>query len=181
MAICTRRAPFYGFVLILGLGVCIFLLPSASGQSSGKPLASLRFLVTSNVGRGCGGGILPSAIREAAVARLAYVGITMSNIHNARLSLELECMAIAPIRNKTIAVQECLTFSEFVSTPSNEVRPMFTSTWRRCRSYTCDRKCETAPEHYEARLMGDFLGDLWKRRPDSTSLQRAAPFLGHTF
>jgi hypothetical protein len=165
MGNCARAARVLGFVLILDLSVCICPVQSASGQSSGNALASLRVSVASNVGRGCGEGIVPTAVREAAAARLAYVGITVSNIHNARLSMDLDCVAPPPARrNKAMAVQECLTFSEFVSAPSNEARPMLTSTWRRCRSYTCDLKCEVS-KRYGAQLMGEFLGDLWERNP----------------
>jgi hypothetical protein len=166
MGTCTRSTRICGFVLILGLGLCLFRVPPVSGQSTGSSLASLRVLVTSNVARGCGSGILSSAIQEAAAVRLTYVGMTVSNIHNARLSLDLDCAAIAPIHgNKSMAVQECLTFYNFVS--PNAARPAFTSSWRRCRSYTCDRKCEAVAERNEARLIGDFLGDLWERSPDS--------------
>jgi hypothetical protein len=174
MGTCARSARVCGFVLILGLGVCVFLVRSAFGQSSGRSLASLRVSVASNIGRGCGGSIVPTAIQQAAAARLAYVGITVSNIHNARLSIDLDCVAMAPTRhNKAMAVQECLTFSEFVSPLSKGARPMLTSTWRRCRSYTCDRKCG-ASERYAAQLMGEFLGDLWERNPtDSISLQQS--------
>src|SRR6516164_4276329 len=96
MGTCTRSTRICGFVLILGLGLCLFRVPPVSGQSTGSPLASLRVLVTSNVARGCGGS-LSSAIQEAAAVRLTYVGMTVSNIHNARLSLDLDCAAIAPI------------------------------------------------------------------------------------
>jgi hypothetical protein len=130
-----------------------------------------------NVGRGCGSGIVPTAIQQPALARLAYVGITVSNTHNARLSVDLNCVAAASIQHsKTIAVDECLTFSELISTPSNDARPMFTSTWRKCRSFTCDRKCAATSERYGAQLMGEFLNELWDRSPtDSLPLGQNRP------
>jgi hypothetical protein len=122
--------------------------------------------VSSGIGRGCGGGIAPTKLQDAATARLAYVGITVSNVHNATLSMDLDCRPVTPGGNPLRAVEECLTFSEFVSAPSKDGKPTLASTWHKCRSYSCDRKCEES-KHYTAQLVGEFLGDLWERSPVS--------------
>jgi hypothetical protein len=131
-------------------------------------------LVASKIGRGCGAGIVPAVVQEAAAARLTYVGITVSNAYNARLSIDFDC-APAPGRNHPMAVQECLSFFEFTSASPKDGKSTLASTWRKCRSYTCDRKCEES-KRCAAQLVGEFLGDLWERSPVAPPVvARSAP------
>jgi hypothetical protein len=164
MGTCARAARVCGFVLVLGLGVCVFLARSAAGQDAGKAPAPLRASVASNVGRGCGGSVAPAAIQEAVAARLTAGGIVVSKVHNAKLSLDVDCAAPAPNSHKrTMAVQECLTLFELASAPSKEGKATLASTWRKCQSYTCNRpKCEVS-ERYGAQLMEEFLNDFRER------------------
>ena len=157
------------WVLALGLGLCILPVHTSFGQERGKPLiplaAPLRMSVASNVAQGCGGTVLPSVIQQDAEAQLRGVGVTVSNIHNAQLAIDVDCVAVTPsARSTVVVVHQCLAFSELVSAPSNDGRAMLATTWRKCQSFTCGgAKCEPLVRSGLHTLINPFFSDFQER------------------
>src|SRR5260370_33358081 len=128
--------------LVLGLGLCLCILPvhTSFGQERGKSLiplaAPLRVSVASNVAQDCGDTIPPSVIQQDAEAQLRDVGVTVSNIHNAQLAIDVYCAAVTPgSRSTAVVVQECLGFSELVPARSNHGRAIFATKLRNFQSF----------------------------------------------
>jgi len=154
-------------VLVLGLYLCILAVHTSFGQERSKiPLAApLRMSVTSNVAQGCGGAIPPSVIQQVAEAQLRAVGVTVANIHNAQLAMDIDCVAVTPgSRSAAVVVHQCLAFSEPVPAASNGGRAMFATTWRKCQSFTCGgAKCELLARSGLSTLVNPFLSDFQER------------------
>jgi hypothetical protein len=158
-------------VLVLGLGFCLCILPVHTffGQDRGEPLvplaASLRMSVASNVAQGCGGTILPSVIQQDAETQLRGLGVTVSNIHNAQLAIDVYCAAVTPgSRSTAMVVQECLGLSELVPAPSKHGRAMFATTWRNCQSFRCGgAKCEPLARSGLHTFINSVLSDFQER------------------
>ncbi len=158
-------------VLVLGLGLCVCILPAhpSSPQERGKrlmPLAApLSMSIVSDVAQRCGGAIPPSVIQDAAQAQLRGAGVTVSNIHNAQLAIDVFCAAVNPgSRNTSVIVRECLGFSELAPAPSNHGRTMFATTWRECQSFTCGgARCESVVRSGLHTIIDKFLSDFQER------------------
>jgi len=126
--------------------------------------ATLRVSVVANVGRACGAAVSSSAVQRIAADRLSGAGITVSNIHNSQLEMDLDCVTRTPSpRNRGIAVNVCLTFSEPLSTVSGNGKTILGSTWKSCQSFACTRaKCDAALTR-EDLLLDALLGDFQER------------------
>jgi len=120
--------------------------------------------MTSNVARGCGESITPAAIQQEAAARLRVAGVTVSNIHNAQLTDEVDCVAVTPsVRTSALAVHQCLSFSEVVSASSTN-RAMLATTWHNCESYMCaGARCERQAQASLGNLIDAFFKDYSDR------------------
>jgi len=158
-------------VLVLGLGLWLCILPVqiSFGQERGKPLtplaAPLRMSVAFNVAQGCGGTIPPSLIQQDAEAQLRGVGVTVSNIHNTQLAIDVYCAAVFPgSRSTAVVVQQCLGFSELVPALYNHGRAMFATKWRNCQSFRCrGAKCEPLVRSGVHALINSFLRNFQVR------------------
>jgi len=169
--------------------ICVWVLPLAAyllAPAATHAAVPLRVSFDTNVRPACVPSIDPATIQQAASERLTAAGITISNVHNAVLGLDLNCTAPASDAQKhTVAVDECLTFSEFVATPSMQNHTTLAPTWHACQSYTCTRtRCEPAVG-YGSQLIEQFLGEIRERAamppvivpsapaaPDNTALAR---------
>src|SRR5258708_5661916 len=153
-------------VLGLRLWLCILPVQTSFGQERAKSLiplaAPVRMSVAFNVAQGCGATIPPSAIQQGAEAQLHGLGVTVSNIHNAQLAIDVYCAAITPgSRSTAVVVQECIGFSELVPAPSNHGRAMFATTFRDCQSFRCrGAKCEPLARSGLHTLINTFLRDF---------------------
>jgi hypothetical protein len=167
----VRVSGFSSKPCALGLGLCLCILPvhTSFGQERGKPLiplaAPLRMSVASDVAQDCGVTIPPSVIQQDAEAQLRDVGVTVSNIHNAQLAIDVYCAAVTPgSRSTTVVVQECLGFSELIPARSNHGRAMFATKWRNCQSFRCGgAKCESLVRSGLHTLINTALIDFQER------------------
>ena len=169
--------------LLLGLGLCMLSLPTSFGEETSNPTgnsrmtlaAPLRISVASHVAQACGSAIPPSVVQQDAEAWLRGVGVTVSNIHNAQLELDVDCVAATPgAQTTSVALYQCLSFSEAVSAPSNSGRATLATTWRRCQSFTCGRaKCEPLARSGLHALMSTFWTDFQER--NSQNAQQIRP------
>jgi hypothetical protein len=151
-------------VLALGVGVSLFALHASSGQERHSTAATepLRFSVASHVASTCGSAFSPSVIRGETDARLRAVGITVSSVHTAQLAADVDCVAVGPSgRSSAIAVQQCLGYSELVSTPSRKSGITLATTWRKCQSFVCGNgRCEPPMRAVLNTLMNEFFTDF---------------------
>jgi len=122
-----------------------------------------RVAITSNVPHACAGAVPAAIIQHDAEGRLRSAGVTVSDIHNAQLTVDLDCVPVKPGAHDTaLAVHQCLGLSELVS--SNERKPILANTWRKCESYICGTaKCEAPVRIGLNALLDSFLGELRER------------------
>lgn len=161
---------------VRGFWLCGFI--AAFGVHIQAAAAQLpRIAVVSNTTPTCSASIIPTEIRNGAVTRLAAAGIEVWNIYNARLNADMDCVIVSSgTRSGTMVVNECLTFSELVSTPLNENRMALASTWRKCESYTCNRTKCAAADRKTAQLIDYFSAYLRERDTQSSiSLDKSQP------
>lgn len=145
---------------------------------------SLRVSFAPTVTPACGPWVDSEDIRQAATGRLRAAGITVSTIHTAVLALDLTCVTVAPDAHRnTLAVDECLTFSEFVAAPSKQNRATLAPTWRQCQSYTCKRSnCEPVTASSN-QLIDQFVGEIRERAaipPVTTASASASVDIAYT-
>ena len=156
----------YALMLALGLCACILAANPSSTHERGNaqaPPAALKVSIACDVDRGCGGGVSSHVIRQDAEAQLRGAGVTVSNIHNAELAIDVYCAAISPgSRGSAVVIRQCLNFSEL--TPSTHGGATFTSSWRKCESFTCrGAKCESLSRSGLHALVDTFLKDTQER------------------
>lgn len=156
--------------LLAGLAVCpIFIALAQDGPAVRLPVASpFRIAVAPNVKPGCGSAVAPGILQQNAESRLRGVGLTVSDIHNAKLGIDVDCVPVSAAggRNtgRNLAVHQCLGFSEVVSAAAGGGQPMLASTWRQCESYICETgKCEATVDAGLTGLVDTFLSVLAER------------------
>jgi hypothetical protein len=72
-------------------------------------------------------------MQSDAATHLRGAGVTVSDIHNARLTVDLDCVPVNPaVRGGALAVHQCPGFSELVSAPNSQ--PILANTCRQCES-----------------------------------------------
>jgi hypothetical protein len=110
--------------------------------------------------------VIPAlAVRQNFEGQLRAAGINLSDLYNAQISSDLDCMALEnDVRSAAIAVHQCLALSEVVSAASREGKPILASTWRDCRSYTCrGGNCDSQVSLATGTLIGSFLSEFQRR------------------
>ena len=131
-----------GYNVAFGIG--LFLVPASFAQESGKVLIplvhSVAISVSSHINERCGNTITGSAFREDATALLVRAGFTVSNVHNAVVSIDTDCVAISPSNRSTVmAVNQCLSLSETAPDRSNGKSAIPSTIWRECKASRCIR------------------------------------------
>jgi hypothetical protein len=138
----------------------------AGAAAAQAPVASpLRVSVASTVSPGCRGLSPAQVTQRNTEAQLRGAGVTVSNVHNARISVDIDCVAVDRESGPaSVAVHQCVAFSEVVSAPSNSDKAMLASTWRNCQSYTCGTaRCGALIRTGLQGLIDAFLSD-WRMR-----------------
>ncbi len=151
------------------LVVAVLLVPicNAIAQQSAPRAAwsSYRVSVASKAARGCQNAV-PPGIKEDAEARLRGMGIAVSDVFNAQLSIDLDCVAMS---QTGVAGSECLVFSEMVSVPTTGSRSL-AATWRSCRAFTCNRaNCAAARTGIQG-LLDEFASELSERNAQASQI-----------
>ena len=126
--------------LIFGIGLCLF--PASFGQETGKVLIplvhSVAISVTSHINETCGNTITGSTFREDATALLVRAGFIVSNVHNAVVSIDTDCVAIPHSnRSSVMTVNQCLSLSETAPDRSNGKSAVPSTIWRECKASRC--------------------------------------------
>jgi hypothetical protein len=120
--------------------------------------------VATKIASTCRDAVAASAISQDAVAQLQSAGVPVSDIHNAELTVDVDCLPLARPHGASSAVHQCLGFSEMVAPASNGGRAMLATTWRQCQSYTCSRaNCESLLRPGLRTLVDAFLVDSQQR------------------
>lgn len=123
-----------------------------------------RIAVSPSVMPGCGAAVAPAVLRQNAESRLRGVGLTVSDIHNAKLGIDVDCVPVKAAGGHNLAVHQCLGFSEVVSAAASGGQPMLANTWRQCESYICESgKCEATVNAGLNGLVDTFLSVLAER------------------
>jgi hypothetical protein len=127
------------------------------------PGSPLRVGVTSNASRACANAVPPGIVEQDAASRLQGAGVIVSDIHNAQVSIDLDCVPLKQTPHEvSFAVHQCLGFSELVS--SHDSKPLLANTWRKCESYICaTRTCEAQVRTGLSALLDSFLSDFRER------------------
>ncbi len=106
-------------------------------QGAGEEPVPLRVSVVSSVARSCPAFATRAEVEE----RLRTAGFTISDVHNAEMEVELDCVPVAAgTRYATMAVRQCLSLSELVPSPEHRGHSVMATTWRQCQSYTSSRQ-----------------------------------------
>jgi hypothetical protein len=156
--------------LLAGLAACpLFMLSAQDRPAMPLPAGSpFRIAVAQNVTPGCGTAVAPTVLQQNAEMRLRSVGLTVSDIHNAKLGIDVDCVPVTSAggRNpgRSLAVHQCLGFSEVVSAAAGGGQPMLADTWRQCESYICEsEKCQATVDAGLTGLVDTFLSVLAER------------------
>ena len=125
----------------------------------------LTISVAAGVASACRGALVPSMIQSDAEGRLRGVGVIVSNVHNAELAVDVDCVTVNPRTSlETLAVHQCLAFSEVVQTPFSDRRAMLATTWRKCQAYRCNgARCEPILRASQQALIDNFWSDFQER------------------
>ena len=160
----TMAVP-YRTPVLLSVAVSCALASVSGAPVSAQPGAvapALRTSVLSNVAPTCHGPIPAAALQQDAAEQLRGAGVTVSDIHNAQLALDIDCLPLPGTRAS--GVHQCLSFSEVVTAPSNGSRAMLATTWRQCQSYACSgANCQTQLRPGLHTLVDAFLADFQQR------------------
>ncbi len=158
-----RTSPCCVLVLRLGLSmVAPDASPAQDVRGSVTPVGRpLTISVASNVAQSCAPSILGSVVQQDIEAQLRGAGISVSNVHNAGLATEVDCVpAMAGGRLTGISVHQCLSLSQSGPSPSQGHGVTLVTTWRKCQSYTCGkRNCAALIRSKLRSLVGAFLTD----------------------
>jgi hypothetical protein len=152
-------------------GACLY------AQTSAPPANPLMMSVGSNIGPGCGAAISPSAVQQDLEDQLRSAGLTVSKVHSARLSAEIDCVPVSGGAQKAnIAVHQCLALSQVVSRQEQGREAILATTWRKCQAYTCgDRQCEVLARTGLRDLANLFVADSHQAVSMLEPLRSAAP------
>jgi len=152
-------------------GACLYAQPSA------PPAKPLMMSVGSSIGPGCGAAISPSAVQQGLQDQLRSAGFTVSKVHSARLSAEIDCVPVsAGAQKANIAVHQCLALSQVVSRQEQGREAIQATTWRKCQAYTCgDRQCEVLARTGLRDLANLFVADSREAVSMLEPLRSAAP------
>src|SRR5690349_5155765 len=125
--------------LHLGIALFLFCASMTAAENEPAPAAPIRLAVATKIASTCRDAIAAPPISQDAVAQLESAGVRVSDIHNAELTVDVDCLPLARPHGASSAVHQCLGFSEMVAPASNGGRTMLATTWRQCQSYTCSR------------------------------------------
>jgi hypothetical protein len=147
------------------------------GQPSAVPSNAPTVSVGSNIGLACNAVISPAAVQQDLEHQLRSGGITVSKVHSARLSAEVDCVPVtAGAQKPSIAVHQCLALSQVVSRQEQGREAMLATTWRKCQAYTCDnRQCDVLVRTGLRDLANVFIADSHEAVSVLEPLRSAAP------
>lgn len=150
--------------LLLGLTALTLSVSFAQdGPPAPLPAGSFRVSVVPEVTAACGTAASGAGLQQSAETRLRGVGMTVSDVHNSQLAVDVDCVPVMGSR-KGLAVHQCLGFSEVVSAAAGD-RQMLASTWHKCESYVCQSSyCPGLVNSGQAALLDAFLANMAERK-----------------
>lgn len=164
-----RRKLFAG---ALGLAISGSVCVGQQRPISATISAPLRISVASNVDQGCRNGILAATMQDNTEARLRAAGIAVSQIHNAQLTVDIDCVAVGHSQRSAAAIHQCLSLAEVMAASADPGRTALATTWRNCQSYTCSgAACQLSARSRMNVLMDlflDYFHDRFRKR-DATA------------
>ncbi len=159
----------------LGIAFVVFAFQTAWSQARQETpvAASFRFSVATNVGSACGAAFASSTVSRQVESRLLDAGIIVSNVHNAQLSADIDCVRVS---GGTLVVHQCLALSEIVSASSRRSGATLAGTWRKCESFVCSGpRCARFLRSGLEGLTGDFLAEYENRTAAPAVARQATP------
>jgi|SRR5215472_160201 len=105
----------------------------------------------------CGPAVSNMLDPQGTEGRLRALGFQIARARNATLVHEVNCT----VDRRTIAVQQCLSLSEFVAVPSQSRAVQLAKQWRECKTYSCvGAACSNAVSAGLRDLEGVFLANF---------------------
>lgn len=146
---------------------------AAHAQDAPKPMANrgpVRISLTSKVTPACNTFAAPVADPDA-TGQLGKAGLTLvTNLHQAQLAVDIDCVAMAQAPQTSLAVHQCLGFSEPLATRTKGAGTVLANTWRKCEAFTCEgRKCDAQAKTTFHTLLGSFLDDYRERAANTAA------------
>ena len=143
-----------------------WLAAFGAGSASGQHLL---LSVRAQAGELCRPAISSVLDPQGTEARLRAVGFQISRARNATLAHEVNCT----VERKTVAVEQCLSLSEFVAVPSQSRAVQLRKPWRECKIYSCvGAACGNAVSAGLRDLEGVFLANF---HPPTNAVAEPAP------
>ena len=150
---------------ILGISLIHVSVAQQVDRPASPTTTSPRISVVSKIAQSCGAGIAPPALQHNAERDLRDAGFTISTLHTAELETGIDCVADSgAARKSSLAVHQCLSFSEIVSSRSHPGASLMTGTWQNCQAFRCSDQCAAAAMETQNVLVRSFLDDFQARQ-----------------